>query len=183
MSLAFADASFELVYISHVLHHLPDHRAAVGEAYRVLKPGGVMIAIETVDDSPGIRFARRVYDRWDSDVVHSRFRFADLRADVEAAGFRVEDGEPFNVVYWIWDVAQIRVPALSRLVGMVEWAERAAVRRWRRFGAHAFVLARKPSVREGANGSEDDARRSGPEGPSATPDRVSSPRVRPGGRV
>jgi len=39
-NLAFEDGSFDYVISSGVLHHTPDTRRAVLEAYRVLKPGG-----------------------------------------------------------------------------------------------------------------------------------------------
>jgi ubiquinone/menaquinone biosynthesis C-methylase UbiE len=38
--LPFADAIFDVYYSNGVLHHTPNTSAAVGEAYRVLKPGG-----------------------------------------------------------------------------------------------------------------------------------------------
>jgi SAM-dependent methyltransferase len=40
-NLAFPDASFDVVYSWGVIHHSPDTPKAVGEIYRVLKPGGV----------------------------------------------------------------------------------------------------------------------------------------------
>ena len=39
-SLPFEDSSFDRVYSWGVLHHTPDTRKAIGEAIRVLKPGG-----------------------------------------------------------------------------------------------------------------------------------------------
>jgi len=38
--LDFPDNAFDLVYSHGVLHHTPNTRAAIDEAYRVLKPGG-----------------------------------------------------------------------------------------------------------------------------------------------
>jgi SAM-dependent methyltransferase len=52
-SLPFLDESFDLVYASHVLEHIPDDRLAMREVARVLRPGG--IAILPVPISSGIR--------------------------------------------------------------------------------------------------------------------------------
>ena len=41
-SLPFADGSFDLVTAYSVFHHLADHRPALAEAARVLRPGGVL---------------------------------------------------------------------------------------------------------------------------------------------
>jgi ubiquinone/menaquinone biosynthesis C-methylase UbiE len=38
--LSFPDGSFDLVYSHGVLHHTPDTQRAIGEVWRVLKPGG-----------------------------------------------------------------------------------------------------------------------------------------------
>ena len=41
--LSFPDATFDMVYASHVLEHIDDDEAAIKEVYRVLKPGGIAI--------------------------------------------------------------------------------------------------------------------------------------------
>lgn len=41
--LDFEDQSFDLVICNHVLEHIPNHKDALREFYRVLKPGGVAI--------------------------------------------------------------------------------------------------------------------------------------------
>jgi SAM-dependent methyltransferase len=42
-NMPLADESYDVVYASHVLEHVPDDRKAVAEIYRVLKPGGMAI--------------------------------------------------------------------------------------------------------------------------------------------
>jgi ubiquinone/menaquinone biosynthesis C-methylase UbiE len=41
-NLPFDDASFEIVVSCETIEHVPDHRAAVREMYRVCKPGGTL---------------------------------------------------------------------------------------------------------------------------------------------
>lgn len=53
--LPFRDGSFATVLIRDVLHHLPDPRATVVEATRVLAPGGDLVLVEPNARSPLIR--------------------------------------------------------------------------------------------------------------------------------
>lgn len=43
-SLSFADATFDVVFARAVLHHARDLRAVARELYRVLRPGGLLVA-------------------------------------------------------------------------------------------------------------------------------------------
>ncbi|MGW1147811.1 class I SAM-dependent methyltransferase, partial [Streptomyces sp. NPDC002454] len=43
-ALPFAGGTFDAVLAMHMLYHLPDIRAAIAEAARVLRPGGVLVA-------------------------------------------------------------------------------------------------------------------------------------------
>ncbi|MGH2557086.1 MAG: class I SAM-dependent methyltransferase [Actinomycetota bacterium] len=142
--LPLSDSSVNLVHVSHVLHHAHDHRVVLGEIHRILRPGGTLLLIETCDDSPLMRLARRLRPEWETVPVRCRFRFAELVADVKGAGFVLEAGEQFNVLYWIWGFARRRFKPLERLVKQVIRMELAAVRRMRRYSAYGYVVAHKP---------------------------------------
>jgi ubiquinone/menaquinone biosynthesis C-methylase UbiE len=43
MRMPFDDASFDYVVCSEVIEHVTDRQAAIGELYRVLRPGGVLV--------------------------------------------------------------------------------------------------------------------------------------------
>ena len=43
--LPFADASFDVIFARAVLHHIPDLKQAMREFFRILKPGGTLLAI------------------------------------------------------------------------------------------------------------------------------------------
>lgn len=42
-NMPFAESSFDIIVAVHVLEHVPDDAAAIAEAYRVLKPGGLAV--------------------------------------------------------------------------------------------------------------------------------------------
>jgi SAM-dependent methyltransferase len=51
MDLSFADQSFDLVVSNDVMEHIPDPVKALGECFRVLKPGGEVLASIPFDPS------------------------------------------------------------------------------------------------------------------------------------
>jgi ubiquinone/menaquinone biosynthesis C-methylase UbiE len=91
--LEFADASFDTVLITFALCTIPDDRAAVGEAFRVLRPGGRLVAVEHVR-SPvrAVRTLQRVLEplsvRFGAD--HLTRDPLDYVADV---GFRIDEAQ------------------------------------------------------------------------------------------
>lgn len=94
--IAEKDASYGCVVCSHVLEHVDDRRA-LGEIYRVLKPGGVALIMLPVIEgwsktyetknaaSPEER--KRHYGQSD----HLRYYGADVRDRIRAAGFELDE--------------------------------------------------------------------------------------------
>lgn len=91
--LDFGDASFDTVLITFGLCTIPDDRAAVAEAFRVLRPGGTLVAIEHVR-SP-VRAVRAVEKL--IDPLSVRFGADHLLRDpldyLAGIGFEIEHAE------------------------------------------------------------------------------------------
>jgi SAM-dependent methyltransferase len=60
MDLDFPDNTFDLVYASNLLHHIPNPRIALKEMHRVLKPGGKACFWDPLRHNPVINVYRRI---------------------------------------------------------------------------------------------------------------------------
>lgn len=90
---AFQDRSFDLIYACHVLNCLPDDRAAMGEIFRMLKPGGSAIVQVPMSDqretleAPSVELRERLFgDAW---IFRKYGR--DMEARLRAVGFEVSE--------------------------------------------------------------------------------------------
>jgi len=91
--LPFADDSFDVIYCSHVLEHVPDDRKAIREFYRVTKTGGwallqVPITAKHTIEDPSIKdpFERK---RLFGQIDHVRRYGPDYAGRLREAGFKV----------------------------------------------------------------------------------------------
>jgi SAM-dependent methyltransferase len=96
--LPLADASFDAIVIHQVLHYADRPDAAIAEAARVLRPGGMLMVVD---------FAPHELEFLRQEHAHRRLGFADADVDdwCRAAGLRPEParplpGDPLTVVIW-----------------------------------------------------------------------------------
>jgi SAM-dependent methyltransferase len=104
--LPMPDMSYDVVICSHVLEHVRDDRAAIAQLYRVLRPGGKLIAMvpviegwdETYEDSTITAPEERRLHFGQGD--HVRFYGRDFRKRLAEAGFGVSEyvGTPAEVL-------------------------------------------------------------------------------------
>jgi SAM-dependent methyltransferase len=79
------DEHLDVVLTAHVLEHVPDFRAALGEIFRVLRPGGwLYLNIPVVAATTSV--PTEVEYHADHTLVHWHFGF-DLVDDLSAIGF------------------------------------------------------------------------------------------------
>jgi ArsR family transcriptional regulator len=96
--LPLPDASFDAVVIHQVLHYADRPAAAIAEAARVLRPGGVLVVVD---------FAPHLLEFLRVEHAHHRLGFADAEiaewcrdAGIESAAPRHLQGDPLTVTIW-----------------------------------------------------------------------------------
>jgi SAM-dependent methyltransferase len=143
-ALPYTNSCFEMVYISHVLHHALDVGAVLRESHRVLVSGGLLFLLESVEDSPLMRLARAVQPRWKKDEVTHRFRFAQLERTVRENGFEIRDGATFNWIYFLWELLPLAFRPFEVFTPLAIGLETALRKPLDRFGGHCWLVAQKP---------------------------------------
>lgn len=134
--LPFVDGAFDLVLIRDLLHHVPDRAAALREARRVLRPGGLLTVIE-----PNVRSPLAVLQA--SLVRAERGLFLStaerLSAELTGAGFLLRSSRPLqplplarillNPRYGWTGLGRLRL--LQKMFRALDWiACRLVPRRW-----------------------------------------------------
>jgi len=91
--IQYPDNTFDVIYCSHVFEHLQDDRKAMGEFYRVLKPGGwailqVPITADTTFEDPTV-ISPKERERLFGQHDHVRRYGPDYKDRLMEAGFSV----------------------------------------------------------------------------------------------
>lgn len=91
-ALSFADGSFDTVVCTLALCCIPDHRAAIGEMHRVLRPGGRLILLDHIAASNRVLLGlERMLERPARKV--GEYLTRRPLPIVEATGFTIERSE------------------------------------------------------------------------------------------
>jgi SAM-dependent methyltransferase len=143
LDVPLAAETFDVVYIQHVLHHIGDVERALREARRVLRPGGHLFLIETIEDNPIIHWGRRLYPKWMGDEVNAPFYFQSLRELVTEAGFQVTKAEQYSVLFWIWEILPDQFPVMEKLTPLFVSIEQILARYFKKQSAHCYLVAQK----------------------------------------
>ncbi|MDF0554157.1 class I SAM-dependent methyltransferase [Kamptonema sp. UHCC 0994] len=160
MELEFPDNTFDIVYASNLLHHLPEPKMAIREMHRVLKPGGkacfweplkhnpvinvyrrMATKVRTEDETPLdiniVKFVNSLY----SDVAYDTFWLATLWIFLRF--YLIEKVHPNKERYWkkiIIEQARLE-PEYRRLENLDNFLKKLPV--MKRFAWNLAVVARK----------------------------------------
>ncbi|ASR35717.1 ubiquinone biosynthesis methyltransferase UbiE [Prauserella marina] len=95
--LEFPDASFDTVVSTFALCAIPDEKAAIGQMWRVLRPGGLLLlADHVVSTAWYARGVQRLVELVSIPVGGEHFRRRPIE-DVRAKGFTIERHERFKL--------------------------------------------------------------------------------------
>lgn len=120
--LSFEDASFDVIFSSQFLHELPLEGTSryLAEAYRVLKPGGLLVTME-LPPNKRMNLYEQFYLDWDCYYNHEpyyrAFRDSNVIALAREAGFSPASYFDFTVPQYFKTselefVAQVEEPAI-----------------------------------------------------------------------
>ncbi len=102
--LPFRDGAFDKLVCTNSFHHYPDHRAALKEMRRVLKPGGLMVLVDPRSDH---LFGRLAID-WGEKVffglhevhIHGLAEWDHLLREAGFSSVRAEPGAFWQPAAW-----------------------------------------------------------------------------------
>jgi SAM-dependent methyltransferase len=100
--LPLSSNKIDTVISSNVLHHMMNYREGILEINRCLKPKGHLLLVETVENNPAIRLARKIYPYYEGMPVRSRFTMEDLRSLIIQKNFSIAEEDVGGFIAWIF---------------------------------------------------------------------------------
>lgn len=144
-SLPFSSASFNLVYIAHVLHHVANYQEVISEAKRCLTPGGFLLLVETVTDNPLLRLSRKVHPYWQGDVAVVNWRYEELVETILRSGLEIEQAGRYNLIFFLWEMVPIKFWPLEVFSPIFVYLDLFLARFLEDSSAHCYFVLKLPS--------------------------------------
>jgi SAM-dependent methyltransferase len=153
----YPDNHFDAIYMAHVIEHVHDPAGLLRECFRVLKPGGALVAITPNIESRGHRQFGACWLALDPPRHLVLFSLGTLLQTAERAGFSVEKLDSTVRIAWVsgalsrsirrtgrGEVSQLGKPA-NLLPGILfQLRERLALRHDPKAGDELRLIAFKP---------------------------------------
>jgi SAM-dependent methyltransferase len=118
--LPLHDAGVDALVSIAGLHHVDDRHAVLREMRRVLRPGGRLSILEVPVGAATDRFLNGFVDRHNSMGHEGRFVDDPFRADLTAAGFRIETDE---LCRYTWNFAG--EDEMIEFINLMFWLDKA----------------------------------------------------------
>jgi SAM-dependent methyltransferase len=125
------DNAFDVIFFNHVIEHIPDDTAALAEACRILKPGGLLVLGTPNEGVWFWQLAYRLQPRMLRASDHVQFYTAESLAEkCRTAGFVVQEVKRigYGVPHWTLDAGLRQFKILDDLfetVGQTVFPEQA----------------------------------------------------------
>jgi ubiquinone/menaquinone biosynthesis C-methylase UbiE len=108
--LPFADGEFSAVMSNSIVHHIPSPGSVVAEAWRVLRPGGLLFVRDLLrpDDEPTLRFLVDTYagganlhqQKMFEDSLRAALTLDEIRTLVEDLGLKTAQVQATSDRHW-----------------------------------------------------------------------------------
>jgi SAM-dependent methyltransferase len=138
-------ATFDMIYIAHVLHHVADYEQVLAELKRCLAENGRLFIVETVTDNPLLRLARKINPVWQGDEVEANWRFADLVAIFEGAGITIEQNGRYNILFFLWEMVPLAFWPFEIFTPIFVYLDLLLAKFFKNQSAHCYFVLRKHS--------------------------------------
>ena len=140
--LPYGDASFDFLYVAHVLHHVEEVEQLLNEIKRVLTADGEVFLIETVTDHPILKLGRKLYPYWRGDHVENDWSYAELAEILKKHGFTIRQTGRYNLLFWLWEMFPLTFGPFELFTPLFVYLDLLLEKWFGRYFVHCyFVLA------------------------------------------
>jgi ubiquinone/menaquinone biosynthesis C-methylase UbiE len=143
VNLPFPAATFDMVYVAHVLHHVADYEQVLAEVGRCLANDGHFFLVETVTDSALLRLGRWLHPVWQGDQVEVNWRYAELMAILQKAGYTIEESGRYNIFFFLWEMVPLALWPLELFTPLFIYLDLLLERLFPRQAVHCYFVLRK----------------------------------------